>query len=138
TRHLRGPAQSARMFALVDLALADAFIVCWHSKESFNFWRPVTAITLGGGNPNLQADPNWTPLINTPNHPEYTSGHTSTSGAAVTALKQFFHGDATFTMTSKYPRSPQAQRTFHRFDDALNEVIDARVWVGIHWRNSDV
>ena len=139
TRYLPGPAQSARMFALTNLAAADAQIACWHSKETFNFWRPVTAISLGGGNPNLEADPNWKPLINTPNFPEYTSGHTTSSAAAVGVLKRFFHDrDTTFTVTSKYPWSPQTQRTFDRFDDALDEVIDARVWVGIHWRSSDV
>jgi len=133
------PPRARGCFALTNLAAADAQIACWHCKETFNFWRPVTAISLGGGIPNLEADPNWKPLINTPNFPEYTSGHTTSSAAAVGVLKRFFHDrDTTFTVTSKYPWSLQTQRTFDRFDDALDEVIDARVWVGIHWRTSDV
>lgn len=129
---------SARMYALAEASLADTQIACWDTKYFHNFWRPVTAIRAGGGNPALVADPAWQPLINTPNFPEYTSGHASTSGAISHALRLFFGTDElNFQMTTTNPNAQQKTRTFTRFSQAEEEVVDARVYVGIHYRNSD-
>ena len=138
--YLDSVGDSARMFALADTALADAQIACWDSKYFYNFWRPITAIRLGDqdGNPATVVDPNWQPLINTPNFPEYPSGHNSVSGAVSHVLSLFFGTDElTFQMTTTNPHTVQKTRTFTRFSQAEDEVIVARVYVGIHYRTSD-
>jgi hypothetical protein len=104
--YLHDTGASARMFALAEAALADAQIACWDSKYFYNFWRPITAIRLGGqdGNPATVVDPNWQPLINTPNFPEYPSGHADVSGAVSHMLRLFFGTDElTFQMTTTNP-----------------------------------
>jgi hypothetical protein len=138
--YLHDTGDSARMFALADAALADAQIACWDSKYFYNIWRPITAIRLGGqdGNPATVVDPDWQPLINTPNFPEYPSGHADVSGAVSHMLRLFFGSDElTFQMTTTNPLALQKTRTFTRFSQAEQEVINARVYVGIHYRNSD-
>lgn len=138
--YLHDIGDSARMFALADAALADAQIACWDSKYFYDFWRPITAIRLGDqdGNPETDVDPNWQPLINTPNFPEYPSGHASVSGAVSRMLTLFFGTDEmNFQMTTTNPNAQQKTRSFTRFSQAEAEVIDARVYVGIHYRNSD-
>lgn len=132
---------SARMFALVETSMADAQIACWDSKYFYNFWRPITAIRLGDqdGNPETAVDPNWQPLINTPNFPEYPSGHASISGAISHVLRLFFHtNELNFQMTTTNANAPQKTRTFTHFSQAEDEVVDARVYVGIHYRHSDL
>jgi hypothetical protein len=138
--YLHDIGDSARMFALADSALADAQIACWDSKYFYNLWRPITAIRLGDqdGNPATVVDPDWQPLINTPNFPEYPSGHADVSGAVSHMLRLFFGSDElTFQMTTTNALAPQKTRTFTRFSQAEQEVINARVYVGIHYRNSD-
>lgn len=130
---------AARMYALAEASLADAQIACWDSKYYYNFWRPITAIRLGDqdGNPTTDVDPDWQPLINTPNFPEYPPGHVSTSGAISHMLKLFFGTDeVTFQMTTTNPHAVNQSRTFTRFSQAEDEVIDARVYEGIHYRTS--
>jgi hypothetical protein len=131
---------SARLFVLADTALADAQIACWESKYFYNFWRPITAIQLGDqdANPATEADPNWQPLINTPNFPEYPSGHASISGAVTRILRLLFGSDElNFQVTTTNPNAIQKTRNFTRFSQAENEVVNARVYVGIHLRTSD-
>jgi hypothetical protein len=138
--YLHDTGDSARLFALAEAALADAQIACWDSKYFYNFWRPITAIRLGDqdGNPATVVDPGWQPLINTPNFPEYPSGHADVSGAVSRMLRLFFGTDElTFQMTTTNALAPQKTRTFTRFSQAEQEVINARVYVGIHYRNSD-
>ena len=138
--YLHDIGDSARMFALADAALADAQIACWDSKYFYNYWRPITAIRLGDqdGNRATVVDPDWQPLINTPNFPEYPSGHADVSGAVSHMLRLFFGRDElTFQMTTTNTLAPQKTRTFTRFSQAEHEVINARVYVGIHYRNSD-
>ncbi len=138
--YLNDTGDSARMYALAEAALADAQIACWESKYFYNFWRPITAIRLGDqdGNPETEVDLDWQPLINTPNFPEYPSGHASTSGAISHVLRLFFGSDElNFQMTTTNPNAPQKTRTFTRFSQAEEEVVDARVYVGIHYRNTD-
>jgi hypothetical protein len=130
--------RAARMFAMVDLSEADAVIACFNEKEAWNRWRPVTAIRLGDtdGNPATAADPAWTPLLVTPPHPDYTSGHTCNTGATMSALAYFFgRDDIAF---SAYSADSGTRRYFSGFSAALTEVINARVWGGIHTRSADV
>ena len=139
--YLNDIGDSARMFALADTALADAQVACWDSKYFYTTWRPITAIRLGDqdGNPATDPDPDWQPLINTPNFPEYPSGHATVSGAVTRALRLYFGSDQlNFQMTSTFPKSQQKTRSFTRLSQAEEEVINARVYVGIHYRNSDV
>src|SRR5579859_8096281 len=141
SRYVHEIGDSARMYALSETALADAQIACWESKYFYTFWRPITAIRLGDedGNSATAADPNWQPLINTPNFPEYPSGHAAISGAISHALQLFFDRDELkFQMTTTSPKALQKTRFFSRLSQAESEVVDARVYVGIHYRNSDV
>jgi hypothetical protein len=139
-KYLNDIGDSARMFALTEAALADAQIACWESKYFYTFWRPITAIRLGDqdGNPATEVDPDWQPLINTPNFPEYPSGHADISAAISHALRLFFRRDElSFQMTTTNPMAVQKTRSFTRLSQAEQEVVDARVYVGIHFRNSD-
>ena len=139
--YLKDTGESARMYALAEAAMADAQIACWDSKYFYNFWRPITAIRLGDqdGNSATVVDPEWQPLINTPNFPEYPSGHADISSAISQILRLFFGSDdLTFQMITTNPLAPQKTRTFTHFSQAEQEVIDARVYVGIHYRHSDV
>jgi hypothetical protein len=131
-------AEAARLFAMADLAGADGAIGCWNDKYYWNFWRPITAIREADtdGNPATVADPSWTPLFTTPPFPEHPSGHTCISGAVVETLKNFFHTDhMAFSTFSSFSGTT---RSFERFSEAINEIIDARVWAGIHFRTADV
>src|SRR5215475_577589 len=108
--YLNDVGDSARLYALAESALADAQIACWESKYFYNFWRPITAIRLSDqdGNSDIEGDPDWQPLINTPNFPEYPSGHASTSGAISHMLRLFFGSDElNFQMTTTNPKAFQ-------------------------------
>ena len=132
---------SARMFALADLATADAVIACWSTKYEFNFWRPLTAITLADqdGNPDTQADANWRPLLNTPNFPEYTSGHTTTSTAVAEILENLFGTKKLeFTITTANGLANPKTQDYSNLSEAIRDVVDARVYAGIHFRTADV
>jgi hypothetical protein len=128
---------TARLLARVFLAGADAEITCISEKNSWNTWRPITAIREAAydGNPATKPDPDWTPLIVTPGFPEYPAGHTCGSGAIVGTLQSFFGTDK--MEFSAFSRSSGTTRSFTRFSQALEEVIDSRVWGGIHWRTAD-
>jgi membrane-associated phospholipid phosphatase len=114
--------------------MADAFIVCWDTKYHYVFWRPVTAIQecATDGNPATIADPAWTPLIVTPPFPEYTSGHSTTSSAGATVLANYFGENTELQIVSD--GMPGVIRSFTCFAAALEEVADARVFGGIHFR----
>ena len=128
--------ENARMFALVNLAEADALIASWDNKYTFNFWRPVTAIQLADqdGNAATDADPNWLPLLTTPPYPSYTSGASTVAGAAGESLKQFYGTDnISFSMTV----SGIGTRSFTSFSQASQETADSRMYGGIHFRSED-
>jgi vanadium-dependent haloperoxidase-like protein len=131
--------EAARDFALMNVAGADARIACWDAKYAFNFWRPVTAIQRADedGNPATQADPGWTPLVATPNFPEFVSGHTTVSGAMATVLRLLFDDDPGVAFTATSPTNPGFERHWTTFSEGVREVIDARVYSGIHFRSSD-
>ena len=132
--------EAAHAFALVNLTGADAAIACWDAKFAFNFWRPITAIRNADvdDNPSTSPDPVWVSLAPTPPFPEFTSGHTVISGAMATMLGLLFGDDPGGTFTVSSPTNPGFTRTWSSFSAGIAEVIDARVWTGIHFRTSDV
>ena len=134
---------SARTYALMYIALADSSIACWEAKYGipnisggYNFWRPQAAINRGDedGNAATDADPSWTPIHTTPIHPEYPSGHSTNGGAAGGMLALIFGDQPGATITSTVGPTT---RHWASFTQATDEVIDARVWSGIHFRNTD-
>jgi hypothetical protein len=141
-------ADNARLFGMVTLAAADSAISCWNDKYHWRFWRPIDAIRLADtdGNARTTADPAWRPLFDpttpsmpplaTPNFPDHPSGHSCVTSAVVHALQDFFGRDKiAFDVSS--PRFPGQPRHFRRFSDLLQEIVDARVWGGIHFRTAD-
>jgi hypothetical protein len=132
---------SARLLALASLAGADAGITAWDSKFHYVAWRPVTAIQEGDndGNPDTVGDPNWQPFINTPNYPEYTSGANCVTGAITRTLALFFGTDQmNFLVYTTNAAAPQQPRTYDRFSDAAEDVVNVRVYQGIHFRPADI
>jgi PAP2 superfamily len=130
---------SARMFAAVNDAGADALITCWRAKWDDTFWRPVTAIRQADtdGNPDTTADPGWTPLLTTPPYPEYPSGHACVSAATAGALENLFgRGHADMTLTSTVPNLATTSRSYSSARAWLDDVTDARIWLGIHFRHA--
>lgn len=134
-----GLAENARYFAMLASASADALIACWDAKYHYNFWRPVTAIRAGDsdGNSETAPDATWIGLIVTPNHPEYPAAHGCFSGASTETLKYFFGSDHIgFWIDSAVAGVVNPIRTYFRFSDALAEVLDARIYGGMHYRHS--
>jgi hypothetical protein len=139
-------ADSARLLAMQNLAAADAAINTWNDKYYFSFWRPFQAIRRAGepleGNPDTSPDPNWTPLISAP-YPDHVSGHLGQDGSHTGVLRMFF-GDAPaggYQITSAsalLSASEPKTRAFSSFNQALDEVVEARIWAGLHFRTADV
>jgi hypothetical protein len=128
---------NARLFAQIYVSIADALISCWDSKYHYGFWRPVTSIPAADtdDNPGTDSDPTWTSLLVTPNHPEYPSGHGSFTAAYAEALRNFFGSKKiTITLTSTVTGT---SRTFHHTDNIIEEIIEARIYGGLHYRFSD-
>jgi hypothetical protein len=134
-------AETARLFAMAHTAAADAVIAGFEAKYHYTFWRPRTAIPRADtdGNRHTPADPAWTPLLSV-NHPEYPSAHGFWSTALLTAVRAFFRTNrVTWTIvTSKaaVPQVVQTERTYETLTEISREIADARVWAGLHWRNS--
>ncbi len=127
---------SARLMAMLWAGYADAGIGCWNAKFTFSFWRPVTAIQAGGGNPALTADPTWLPLANTPSHPEYPAAHGCVTGVVATILAGYFGTpDLTFTVDSKVTGKTHI---FTSTNDLMHEVELARIYAGFHYHHSVV
>ncbi|MCI0534748.1 MAG: vanadium-dependent haloperoxidase [Verrucomicrobiales bacterium] len=126
--------ESARLFAALNVAMADAAIVCWDAKYFYNFWRPITAIRAGDtdDNPETEPDANWLPLIPTPPFPEYTSGHSTISGAAAAVLGELTGTDE-FPFITTTDGLPGVVRRFRRFSDAAKEAGMSRIYGGIHF-----
>jgi PAP2 superfamily len=124
---------------MTNMAGADGAIGCWKDKYFWNFWRPITAIRQADndGNPATLGDRTWTPLFETPAFPEHPSGHTCISGAVVKTLQDFFGTDK-IAFREVFSSSSNSRRSFERFSEAIKEIIDARVWAGIHFRTADV
>ena len=130
--------EKARLFALAHMAGADALIAVFDAKYQYNFWRPITAIRNGDidGNDATDVDLGWTPLVDTPMHPEYPCAHCITSAAVGTVLKTEFGTRKVPSITMTSPAAPGVTRTWERIDDYVEEVANARIWGGIHYRSS--
>jgi hypothetical protein len=128
-------ADHARLFAKAYAASADALITTWVDKARYSFWRPLTAIHQADldGNPATDADPSWAPLLNSPPYPEHPSGLSALGGAMVRSLQDFYGTDR-FAFGTTHAAG---QRSYTRFSQAVEEIVDARVWAGIHFRTSD-
>ena len=128
---------SARLFALVSIAGIDAYIAVFDAKFAYNFWRPVTAIRNADltGNKATPREASWLPLGETPMHPEYPCAHCITSGA-VAAVFQGVVGDSIGEMSLTSPTAPGVTRKWTRFKDYSDEVSNARIYAGFHYRFS--
>ncbi len=131
------------MFAAVDVSIADAVGAIWDSKAHFAFWRPVTAIQLGDNDTNLDTvgDANWLPLIVTPPYPDYASGLSAVVGAMSRALTRVLgtrHIDLNITSVAAGLPGTPLTRHYELSADFNQDVVDARVWSGIHFRTADV
>ncbi|HEX6519615.1 MAG TPA: vanadium-dependent haloperoxidase [Streptosporangiaceae bacterium] len=135
---LAGPAHPLRwdatLVATFHAITTDAQIAIYNAKFEYAFWRPVTAIQDGG----VQPDPAWTPQSVTPRYPEYPSGHGGYAGAAQQVLTAFLGPDAPAPIALTSPNDPGVTRTYTNWATITHEVIDARVWEGVHFRFSDI
>ncbi len=129
---------TARLFALVNIALADSYIAGWDSKFHYNFWRPYTAVRAAAtdGNDNTAEDASWEPLMNTPPVHDYPSTHSTLGNAAATVLNELIGANTGFTMTSTSAEPANSTRSFVNFSKAAEENADSRVFAGIHFRFS--
>jgi hypothetical protein len=128
--------ENARMFAMLYTTGADALISVWNGKAQHLFWRPITAIREADrdDNPATDQDTGWLPLINNPGYPEQPSGLSGVSGAMGEALEEVFGKHERFSATST---NSNTTRSYRSFDQAVDEVVDARVYSGIHFRKAD-
>lgn len=129
--------ESALLFGMLNLSVADASINCWNDKYHFDFWRPWQAIREADtdGNPKTEPDTSWAPLLTAP-YPDHPSGHLCQDGALLSVLRTFFGRDKiSFSVTSSRFAQP---RDFDRFSEPLKEIIEARIWAGLHFRSADV
>lgn len=134
----RDMAANARLFATVAQAMDDALIAVFDAKHHYRFWRPVTAIRNADldGHDATQRDAAWLPLLDTPMHPEYPSGHSILAGA-VGAVLQAEVGSGPVRLATSSPTAKGATRQWNRIDDFVNEVAMARVWGGLHYRSTN-
>jgi hypothetical protein len=134
----RDVADNARLFALAAMAMDDALIAVFDAKYTYNFWRPVTAIRNGDmdGNDATDRDPGWAPFVDTPMHPEYPCAHCIVSGALGAVLAAEIGSGATPLLRSASPTAGGAVRTWASIEDFVKEVAQARIYDGVHYRNS--
>jgi hypothetical protein len=128
------------LFALVNMAAMDSFISVFDAKYAYNFWRPVTAIRNGDlhGNDAVERDAGWLPLIDTPMHPEYPCAHCIVSGALGAVLAAELGNGPAPTLSSTSYTASGATRTWVKVGDFMQEVSVARIYDGVHYRNSTV
>jgi membrane-associated phospholipid phosphatase len=137
--HHLGLAHSARLFALLNISLADTTIAFFEAKYNYQFWRPVTAIELAGddGNPDTNPNPNWLPLpTKTAPDPSYPGAHSAISFAGAQVLKFYFGDQFTFDVTSESLRG--VNRHFDRFSAAAQEAGLSRIYAGQHFRTDHI
>ena len=134
----RDVAQNARLYAAMAQAMDDALISVFEAKYHYQFWRPVTAIRNGDidGNDATVADPGWAPLVETPMHPEYPSGHAILAAAVGAVLKAEVGNAPMPVLSASSPTAKGAMRRWNSVDEFVREVADARVWGGMHYRFS--
>jgi hypothetical protein len=136
TDRRRDLVDTARVLALINIAAADATIAVFDCKNTYDFWRPYHAIRLADtdGNPATTADPNWESSVVVKNFQEYMSYQTASTAALLGTAAELMGDDGRFTLSS--PDDVGFTWTFHRFSDAVAQVIEARIWGGLHFRNS--
>jgi hypothetical protein len=128
---------SARLMAILWTGFADSAIGCWNAKFTYNFWRPVTAIRAGGGNPNLAADPDWTPLGTTPSHPEYPAAHGCVTATVSSLIQGYFRTQKVHIVVDSLAFSDGVHtHTFEDTRDLFEEVFWARIYAGFHYHHS--
>jgi hypothetical protein len=134
----RDVTQNARLFAAVTQAIDDAMIAVFDAKYQYNFWRPVTAICNGDldGNAATEADPSWAPFVETPMHPEYPCAHCIIAGAVGTVLEAEIGTGPTPVLTTTSSTANNSARNWKKIDDFVQEVSLARIYDGVHYRNS--
>jgi hypothetical protein len=132
--------EAARLFALTGLGGVDAAIGCFDDKYHWMFWRPITAIAQAAsdGTDATEPDPDWAPLVATPPYPDHPSGFNCYSGSQVGALRGFFGSDDVAMTFNGVGQTPPPARSFTTLTDVMNEIIDARVLEGLHFRTADV
>ena len=131
--------KQARLFASLNLTGADAAIGCWDDKAHWSFWRPITAIHQGDddGNRRTVGDETWNSLVPAPPYPDHPSGYNCVTGSFMHTAKNFFGRDK-FAFSLVGPGATGATRPYQRFTDVIKDTINARVWLGIHFRAPDV
>jgi hypothetical protein len=130
--------QNARLFAAVTQASDDALIAVFDAKYHYGFWRPVTAIRNADidGNDATARDPSWIPFIDTPMHPEYPCAHCIVSAAVGTVLQAEIGAGQTPLLTTTSKAAGGVARSWVELDDFMQEVASARIYDGVHYRNS--
>jgi hypothetical protein len=133
-----GLAENARLFALLNMGLANTFINDWDAKFTYNFWRPITAIRNGDndGNDATERDAGWTPLNATPMHPEYPSQAAIVAGLGAAVFELLIPGAGSVPVTATDLSDPKLKRQFTGIGQLADEQCNVRVWGGIHFRNS--
>ena len=143
TQHNMDLLDTARLLAAGNMVPTDAGMACFDSKYTYQFWRPITAIRNADidGNPATTADPTWTPLLTTPNHPEYPAQHGCVTSALAQVLANTLHTssiNATIPGAQGGATTLTTSQTFATVDDLYAQLVNARVWIGFHYRNSVV
>lgn len=130
--------EESRLFALLNIAMADAGIVAWETKYHYHLWRPIHAIRLAHKFETTKSlsNPVWEPLLESPSHPEYVSGHACYSGAASEILTQFFGTDV-MDFSVKGGKNNEEFRKFNSFTECANEIANSRLFGGIHYSFSN-
>jgi hypothetical protein len=134
----RDVTQNARLLAVVAEAMDDALIAVFDAKYHYMFWRPFTAIRNGDmdGNDATERDATWLPFIDTPMHPEYPCAHCIVAGTVGAVLVVEIGNNPTPVLRSKSPTAPGVERSWNTVDDFVAEVSNARIYDGVHYRNS--
>jgi PAP2 superfamily len=132
--HHASLSRAARILARMNIALADTTIAIWNAKNVYDTWRPITAIQAAAsdGNPDTSPDPDWAPLLPTPQFQEYPSAHSGVSRAAASVLASFYGNDTSFRIVSAGLQG--VERDFTSFSSAVAQVVDARIFAGFHFR----
>ena len=135
-------ATAARLFATQNLSTADASINCWNDKYHWDFWRPWNAIPRAAedGNPATEPQAGWKPLIPAP-YPEHPSGHLCLDGASTRVLRAFFGDRNEYEITSAstfLQPTDERTRSFRSLSGAVSEIVEARIWAGLHYRTADL
>jgi hypothetical protein len=132
-------AEQARLFAMTSMSAADALIACWNNKVHWNFWRPQTAIqnAAADGNDATAEDTTWTSLVATPGYPDNPSGYNCFAAASMYSARAFFGTDDVSFELKNPGSTPPTQRSYDRFTDFVDDAIDGRILIGLHFRSAD-